>query len=61
MSDPFFAALDIGLVFALALGLALWQLVALKRGLRRDREAAARSSADEDGSRPHRIPPVPDA
>ena len=40
MSDPFFAALDIGLVFALALGLAVWQLVALKRGMRRDREAA---------------------
>lgn len=40
MSDRLFAAFDIGLVFALALGLAIWQLVVLKRGLRRDRAAA---------------------
>lgn len=46
MSDSFFAALDIGLVFALALGLAIWQLVTLKRGIRRDREAAAKSGTD---------------
>ncbi|SFG84238.1 hypothetical protein [Methylobacterium gossipiicola] len=51
MSDPFFAALDIGLVFALALGLALWQLVSLKRGIRRDREAAARAEASPDPDR----------
>ena len=40
MSDPLFAAFDIGLVFALAIGLAIWQLVALRRGIRRDRAAA---------------------
>ena len=50
MSDPFFAALDIGLVFGLALGLALWQLLALKRGIRRDREAAARAKAEAGDS-----------
>jgi hypothetical protein len=38
VSDSLFAALDIGLVFALALGLAIWQLVVLKRGIRADRE-----------------------
>ncbi|GJD29583.1 hypothetical protein PMNALOAF_0818 [Methylobacterium adhaesivum] len=38
MSDSLFAALDIGLVFALALGLAIWQLMVLKRGIRADRE-----------------------
>lgn len=40
MSDPLFAVFDIGLVFALALGLAIWQLVVLKRSIRRDRAAA---------------------
>jgi hypothetical protein len=38
VSDSLFAALDIGLVFALALGLAIWQLVVLKRGIRADRK-----------------------
>lgn len=42
MTDSLFAAFDIGLVFALALGLAIWQLVSLRRGMRRDREAAAK-------------------
>ncbi|GJE62654.1 hypothetical protein [Methylobacterium trifolii] len=37
MSDGLFAAFDIGLVFALAFGLALWQLVAVRRSIRRDR------------------------
>lgn len=49
MSDPLVAVLDIGLVFALALGLALWQLIVLKRGIRRDRaaaEAAERAGTD---------------
>ena len=39
MTDPLFAVFDIGLVFALALGLAIWQLVVLRRGIRRDRAA----------------------
>ncbi|WP_200912703.1 hypothetical protein [Methylobacterium sp. Leaf99] len=50
MSDSLFAALDIGLVFAVALGLAIWQLVALKRGIRRDREAASRAKAEAGDS-----------
>ncbi|MDP4002911.1 hypothetical protein [Methylobacterium sp. NEAU K] len=37
MSDRLFAAFDIGLAFALALGLGLWQLVAVRRSIRRDR------------------------
>jgi hypothetical protein len=51
VSDPLFAFFDIGLVFALGLGLAIWQLVVLKRGIRRDRaEAAARArDADTEG------------
>ena len=49
MTDPLFAFFDIGLVFALAVGLAIWQLVVLKRGIRRDRaEAAARRGRDPD-------------
>lgn len=40
MTDPLFAAFDIGLVFALALGLAIWQLVVLRRGMRRDRQTS---------------------
>ncbi|MGH1589132.1 hypothetical protein [Methylobacterium sp. P5_C11] len=38
MSDGLFAAFDIGLVFALALGLGLWQLLAVRRSIRRDRD-----------------------
>ncbi|WP_279601626.1 hypothetical protein [Methylobacterium sp. J-072] len=37
MSDSLFAAFDIGLVFALALGLGLWQLIAVRRSIRHDR------------------------
>lgn len=47
MSDHLFAAFDIGLVFAIAFGLAIWQLVAVKRSIRRDREAAERARAGE--------------
>lgn len=51
MTDPLFAVFDIGLVFGLALGLAIWQLVVLKRSIRRDKaEAAERAKAD--GARP---------
>ncbi|MEA1830673.1 hypothetical protein U8607_01130 [Methylobacterium durans] len=46
MSDPLFAVFDIGLVFALATGAAIWQLVRLKRSIRRDREAAARQRVE---------------
>ena len=38
MSDGLFAALDIGLVFALALGVGVWQLIAVRRSIRRDRD-----------------------
>lgn len=48
MTDPLFAFFDIGLVFALALGLALWQLVVLKRGIRRDRDQAAARAEPPD-------------
>ncbi|MCJ2034292.1 hypothetical protein [Methylobacterium sp. J-068] len=48
MSDPLFAAFDIGLVFALALGLAIWQLVVLRRGIRRDRAEAVARDRDAD-------------
>lgn len=44
MSDGLFAAFDIGLVFALALGIGLWQLIAVRRSIRRDR-----ARADERG------------
>ncbi|WP_019903639.1 hypothetical protein [Methylobacterium sp. 77] len=47
MSDHLFAAFDIGLVFALALGLAVWQLVVVKRGIRKDREEAARRGPND--------------
>ena len=46
MTDPVFAVFDIGLVFALALGLAIWQLLVLKRGLRRDRARAEERGGD---------------
>ncbi|WP_336485380.1 hypothetical protein [Methylobacterium nigriterrae] len=48
MSDPFFAFFDIGLVFALALGLAIWQLVVLRRAIRRDRERAGAAGRGSD-------------
>ncbi|MER2196226.1 hypothetical protein [Methylobacterium brachiatum] len=37
MSDGLFAAFDIGLVFDLAFGIGLWQLIAVQRSIRRDR------------------------
>ncbi|WP_187273561.1 MULTISPECIES: hypothetical protein [unclassified Methylobacterium] len=48
MTDPLFAVFDIGLVFALALGLAIWQLVSLRRGMRRDRAAEATRTDREE-------------
>ncbi len=38
MSDHGFAALDIGLAFGVILGIAVWQLVSVRRSLRADRE-----------------------
>ena len=51
MGDHLFAAFDLGLVFAVAFGLGLWQLVAVRRSIRRDREKAQaeRLSAGESG------------
>ncbi|WP_227440060.1 hypothetical protein [Methylobacterium sp. W2] len=47
MSDRLFAAFDIGLVFALALGLALWQLIVVRRSIAKDRNDAARRPPDD--------------
>lgn len=44
MSDRLFAAFDIGL--------AIWQLVVLKRGLRRDRSAAEAAKAKNRAGTP---------
>lgn len=38
MSDGLFAALDLGLAFAVVFGLGLWQLISVRRSIRRDRE-----------------------
>ena len=38
MSDHLFGVLDIGLAFALVFALGLWQLIAVRRSIRRDRE-----------------------
>lgn len=40
MGENLFAALDFGLAFAVVFGLGVWQLVAVRRSIRRDREAA---------------------
>jgi hypothetical protein len=37
VSDGLFSAFDIGLAFALAFGIGLWQLIAVRRSMRRDR------------------------
>jgi hypothetical protein len=42
VSDHGFAILDIGLAFGVILGIAIWQLVRVKRSIRRDREDASR-------------------
>ena len=41
MNNPLAGAVEIGLAFAIALGLATWQLVAVKRSIRRDKAEAA--------------------
>ena len=45
MTDPIFAVFDIGLVFSIPIGLAIWQLVVLKRSIRRDRDKASKEAA----------------
>lgn len=47
MSEHLFGFVDIGLAFAVAFGLAIWQLVAVRRSIRRDREEAARAGTRE--------------
>ena len=41
MSNNLFALFELGLVLLLAFGLAIWQLVAVRRSIKRDQEAAA--------------------
>lgn len=41
MNNPLAGAIEIGLAFAIVLGLAIWQLVAVKRSIRRDKAEAA--------------------
>ncbi|SDN18863.1 hypothetical protein SAMN05216360_106207 [Methylobacterium phyllostachyos] len=43
MGENLFAALDFGLPFAVVFGLGVWQLVAVRRSIRRDREASGQS------------------
>lgn len=46
MGEPLFAALDLGLAFAVVLGIGLWQLIAVRRSMRRDREQSRGSPGD---------------
>lgn len=39
MSGHVFGIVEIGLAFAAVIGLGVWQLVAVRRSIRRDREA----------------------
>jgi hypothetical protein len=50
MSDGLFAAFDIGLVFAIAFGLGIWQLVAVRRSIRADRARAERRTPGDDSA-----------
>jgi hypothetical protein len=38
MGDRLFAALDLGLAVLVVFGIGLWQLVAVRRSIRRDRD-----------------------
>lgn len=40
MGETLFAALDFGLAFAVVFGLGVWQLIAVRRSIRRDHEAS---------------------
>jgi hypothetical protein len=51
MSEALYGVFEVGLAFALVLGIAIWQLVVLKRSIRRDKaeaEAAARRESRTD-------------
>ncbi|MCJ2073690.1 hypothetical protein MKK75_33700 [Methylobacterium sp. J-030] len=49
MGQSLFAALDLGLAFAAVLGIGLWQLIAVRRSMRRDREGSGSRSSGGDG------------
>ena len=51
MSGRAFAAHDIGLVFAPALGVGVWQQIAVRSSIRRDLDGEA-DRIDRDGRRP---------
>lgn len=49
MSESLYGVVEVGLAFALILGLAIWQLIAVKRSIRRDKaEAEARRANQAD-------------
>lgn len=41
MSDGLFAVLDLGLVVVAVFGLAVWQLIVVRRSIRRDRDSGS--------------------
>lgn len=47
MSSHAFAAVEAGLVILVVFGLAFWQLLSVRRSIRRDREAAGRHESFE--------------
>ena len=47
MSEHVFGVVEIGLAFAVVLGLGLWQLITVRRSIRRDREDTERAKAPE--------------
>lgn len=50
MGENLFAALDFGLAFAVVFGLGIWQLAAVRRSIRRDREASGDGPPDPGGA-----------
>ena len=48
MGNALFGALDLGLAFAVVLGIGLWQLIAVRRSIRRHRERS--DDGPEDGA-----------
>ena len=50
MGETLFAALDFGLAFAVVFSIGIWQLVAVRRSIRRDREASGDSPPDAGGA-----------
>ncbi|GEP00076.1 hypothetical protein [Methylobacterium haplocladii] len=47
MSSHAFASVEAGLVIVVVFGLAVWQLVAVRRSIRRDRQTAGGQEARE--------------